>query len=76
MTLPLDSPTLRARIVRISPCIPPWTCEVQIEGRAHTETIWFRGYRVGQVIQVERRSSGCSEYWADVNNPGGGAWLE
>lgn len=68
--------TATARVIRISPMFPPWTCEVEIDGRAHTETIWFRGYRVGQLIRVERRSTGQSEYWADCDDPGGGCWTE
>jgi hypothetical protein len=77
MTLPLDSPTgLRAKVVAISPCLPPWTVEVEIEGRARAETIWFRGYHVGQVIRVERRPKSDGTFWADIENPGGGCWTE
>lgn len=74
--IPAPAPPVRAKVVAISPCIPPWTAEVEIDRLARTETIWFRGYRVGDVILVERRSSGQSSFWADMQDPGGGSWTE
>ena len=77
MSLPFDNRTgIRAEVIALSSMSPPWTCEVRIDGHERQETIWYRGYVVGQVIRVERRSSGTAQFWADVEHQDGSTWTE
>ena len=72
---PVQRDTIRGVVRALGNGFPVWTVEVEMPS-GKTETIWQRGYRVGDVVAVEWRSSGDSRFLAACDDPGGGAWLE